>query len=297
MAQVYFYTILDPFESDNTSGGPQAYKNIIKNIEYCGYNVEVITPKNPFKDPNTSSFNVYQDIFNDPFGSPWFEPHQYDQLLNAKPQFIVSECAYTCCTTAPYGDLSQPGTDLTPTSRPFFERAKKVITASPMHGENLAKLLNIDRRNFYDYLVELEVDRFKNEGLDRDIEYLTVGAMNHWKGTDVVCNKFGKDLTVIGYGDASLISSGANFIGKVAHEEMDHWYNRAKNFVHLPQWKESFSITAAEASLCGCNILLNENVGAQSFNEDLSDPTTYIKSGQKLQEMITNEFGNIKNNS
>jgi glycosyltransferase involved in cell wall biosynthesis len=295
MAHVYFYTVIDPSGSDNTSGGPQAANSIIRNIEACGYEVEIITPRMEFKRPENSAFNVYHDMFNDPGGSPWFNAEEVRLLKYTETPYLFSECAYTACNTAPYGDLSYGGQDLIPLTGDLMKKAVKFITASPLHGATIESYLGSPLKNLYPYLVEVDAAKFKNLNIDRDIEYITVGAMNPWKGTRVACEKYGKDLTVIGYGDDNLIANGSNFVGKIMNNELPSWYNRSKNFVHLPQWKESFSITTAEAYLCGCNVLVNDNVGAMSFNEDLSDPDTYNNSTEKLQKMIAKEFGHGPN--
>ena len=291
MDNVYFYTIIDPSGSDNTSGGPQAANSIIKNVEMCGYNVEIITPQMPFKSPENSAFNIYHDMFNDPLGSPWFSIEQIRELKYTATPYLFSECAYTACNTGPYGDMSHGGENITPFTGELMKRATKFITASPMHGRTIEEFLGTKLNNLYPYLVEVDFNRFKNLSLERDIEYITVGAMNPWKGTSDVCKKYGEKLTVIGYGDHNLVGGDSNFLGKIPNEDLPSWYNRAKNFAHLPRWKESFSITTAEASLCGCNIEVNENVGAVSFNEDLSDPDTYIKSTENFRDMIKKEFG------
>lgn len=295
---MYFYTIINPSNSDNTSGGPQAANSIINNIKKCGYSVEIVTPNTNFKDPDSSLFNVYHDMFNDPSGSPWFSQDNMNAMLNSPTPFLFSECAYTACNTAPYGDLKKGGTDLTPISRKFMTKAARFIVASPMHGEQIRVLSGVDLQNIYPYLVEVDSKKFFDTNQERDIEYITVGAMNWWKGTDRIIDDYGsKGLKVIGYGDQFPNNTEAEFLGKIPNSEMPRFYNRSKSFVHTPRWKESFSITTAEAFLCGCRVIVNENVGAMSFNKDLSNPDTYTESVEKLQEMIIGEFGHGTNNA
>ena len=63
---------------------------------------------------------------------------------------------------------------------------------------------------------------------------------------------------------------------RLPYEEMPNTFNRAKVFVHLPEWKEPMGRTVIEAALCGCHLVLNENVGATSFAfEDIRDPDNY----------------------
>jgi len=64
----------------------------------------------------------------------------------------------------------------------------------------------------------------------------------------------------------------------VPQEQMPLLLNRARNYVHLPRWPEPFGLIVAEAALCGCNLIVNENVGAISWKLDLADPAVYEDS-------------------
>ena len=66
-----------------------------------------------------------------------------------------------------------------------------------------------------------------------------------------------------------------NYLGPVPYDQVPIYMNRAKNFVFLPRWPEPQGRVVAEAALCGCNIIGNENVGALSFGADLTDPSYY----------------------
>ena len=50
------------------------------------------------------------------------------------------------------------------------------------------------------------------------------------------------------------------------------WMNWAKRFVFLPRWPEPQGRVVIEAALCGCELALNGQVGAASFDFDLKDP-------------------------
>ena len=285
-----FYTILDPFKSDNTSGGPQTYKNIIKYVESFGINVKVVTPGDEFINPNEFKFNIYQDLFNDPVGSKWFTPEEYKVLGDSSKRFAVSECGYTACTTSPYADTTFDGTFVQKISRPIFEKSHKIITASPLHSRTISKLMGDLSGDFYAYLAEVDFENFKNTNQERTISVLTVGAMNHWKGTDLCCEKYGEDLVVAGYGDHNVLKNNSKFMGKVKHEDMPQLFNISKTYTHLPRWKEPFSISTAEAFLCGCLVDVNENVGAMSFGKDLSNTEVYVESANDFKQMIKENF-------
>jgi hypothetical protein len=57
--------------------------------------------------------------------------------------------------------------------------------------------------------------------------------------------------------------------------------NRAKNFVFLPRWPEPQGRVVVEAALSGCNLIVNENVGALSFPFDISNPEN-IRNAEEL---------------
>jgi len=287
--RVVFYTIIDPTGNDGTSGGPQTALNIINNIESLGFSVSICTPRVEFKDPNESAFNVYHDIFNDPIGSYWFSIDDQSSLLNSKTPYIFSECAYTGCTTKPYGDDIYEINPLSNLTRQFLINAKVSMFASPLHRDEFERFMNQPIENSFLYAREIDTSKFNNLGANRDIEYFTVGAINHWKGTDLVVAQY-KDqgLHVAGYGSTTL--KDVVYLGRVPHDELPEIYNRTKNFVHFPRCKEAFGRTVAEAALCGCNIIGNENVGALSFGKDLSDPSFYSDSKNSFLQMIKDNF-------
>jgi glycosyltransferase involved in cell wall biosynthesis len=295
MSTVGFYTVIDPRSSDNTSGGPQTAKNIIRYIKECGYTVDVITPTLGFVDPSSYTFNVYQDVFNDPDGSPWFAHEQMNEMLHTDIPFLFSECSLTACTTAPYADLKAEGTDISPFSSQFMSKAVKFIVASPKHGIDIENWCDTTFDNIYPYLFEVDTKKFKNLSLSRNIEYLTVGTLNKYKGTDLVIAEYGDmGLKIVGYGETPAHQTKAEYLGKIPNENLPNIYNKSKNFVHFPRCKESFGIAVAEAALCGCNLIVNENVGAMSFGVDLSDPNIYKESADNFRTMIENEFGKVE---
>jgi glycosyltransferase involved in cell wall biosynthesis len=287
---IIFYTVIDPSGRDNTSGGPQTAMNMINHVRNLGFNVTICTPGKEFINPDSSLFNIYHDIYNDPGGSKWFSVDQQYKLLGSSSPYMFSECAYTGCIASPYGEGSHELNQISSVTRAFVAGASVSVFASPLHSEEFKSFLHLDRDvNTFIYPREVDTSMFTDFGIDRDIEYLTVGAINHWKGTDIVVSKYRhSNLHVAGYG--STLPSGATNLGRVPHKDLPELYNRSKNFVHLPRWKEAFGRTVAEASLCGCNIIGNKNVGALSCEGDLSTPDFYQKSRKRFISMIKETF-------
>jgi glycosyltransferase involved in cell wall biosynthesis len=284
MAIAYFYCIINPTRNNARGGGEETARRIIANLTSCEYEVKIITPAN-FQHPNEADLCVYQDIFNDPMGSEWFTTEQYMEMLGTTTPFLISECAYSAVTTKPYGQNSDYNEALTKFSHEFFQRATKVVLASPLHKNETEKFLGFNLNNCYLYLREVNTNVFKDRDVIRDIPYLHVGSFNYAKGTDEVVKKFGdKGLVLIGEG--SKPPGSYLYMGYADNSKLPIMYSRALRFVHLPRWKESFSRTTAEAALCGCKLITNSNVGAMSWGVDLSNPQVYKDSKDKFCEMI-----------
>jgi hypothetical protein len=280
MKRCIFYTIIDPTKkSDKEGGGNQCQNMMIQNLKDCGYWVKVCTPSN-YMEPSEGSLNVYSDIFNDPTGSKWFQQHQYDEMLSTDVSYLMMETAYTGATNTPYAAGKD---EFYRYSRRFYVKAKSCVFLSPLHQEETERIIKQQLRNSYVWLPQINTDQFYQSGTEyRDIPYLAVGALNYWKGTQEVIRQY-RDIQLIGYGGYSTYKG---YLGHTSHDKLPSFYRRTQNFVHLPIWKEPFGLTVAEASLCGCNIISNENVGALSYGIDLGDPKHYKESRDKMIQHI-----------
>ena len=58
------------------------------------------------------------------------------------------------------------------------------------------------------------------------------------------------------------------FLGKVPYNEMPELMAKHKKYIALPMWPEAFGRTVAEAWAAGCELVLNENVGAKEWIEN-----------------------------
>jgi glycosyltransferase involved in cell wall biosynthesis len=149
------------------------------------------------------------------------------------------------------------------------------VFVSPLHQSKIEKMLNMTSERSFVLRPLINTDKFRNTNDERDIDYLYVGSINDAKGLSNLKDMFsgtGKKLTMIGANNSGGDLDFAEHLGFKAYEKLPKYYNRAKNFVHLPRWPEPQGRTLTEAALCGCNLITNENVGATSFNFDLSNP-------------------------
>lgn len=151
------------------------------------------------------------------------------------------------------------------------------IYLSPLHQKITESLLDTtDLPKSYLLKPMIDTSRFFNEQNSRDIDYLFVGVIGEAKGLNEMRERFGNtDIHMIGKcADGAKLDFG-QYLGHVSYDEIPKYMNRAKNFVFLPRWPEPQGRVVAEAALCGCNIIGNDNVGALSFGADLSNPITY----------------------
>ena len=103
MPKINIYTIIDPLQIQKSEGGGhQSSNDLINAMEKCGFETNVVVPKDYSRFPPSDYLNVFIDPFNDPEGSTWFTRKQLREICNAAP-YIWMECAYTSFTTGPYG--------------------------------------------------------------------------------------------------------------------------------------------------------------------------------------------------
>jgi glycosyltransferase involved in cell wall biosynthesis len=163
------------------------------------------------------------------------------------------------------------------TRRWLYEEAALNVYLSPLHKRVTQSLLQLDD-NPPSYVLSPMIDtsRFYNRGIERDIDYLFVGVISEAKGLDVMRKLYGdKNIWLVGGISPDIKLDFGRHVPHVAYHEIPLYMNRAKNFVFLPRWPEPQGRVVAEAALCGCNIIGNENVGALSFDMDLSDAANY----------------------
>lgn len=288
-----YYTIVSPIADDSfLSGGHTTGQDVIEALKQCGYHVNVITPSDVFVDPDHADLNVYFDIFNDPNGSKWFEIDQQRRFIDSKKPYIVAECAYTGATPYEYG-----GWNVHPNERyddnpiimmtsEMMANAALNIFLSPLHLNEWSKFAKFDIPRAFIYFQKINEFIFKNMDIERPINVLYVGAITEAKGVAEIQNIFGDNVKFIGRGNIDLINPD-NYLGVATPEQVAFAMNSSKYFVHMPNWKEASARTVVEAAMCGCRLIVNENVGACSFGiSDLANPTHSHNSFNGLVEAI-----------
>jgi hypothetical protein len=158
------------------------------------------------------------------------------------------------------------------------------IFSSPLHFQTIYNLLGEGViKDKYICKPLIDIKQFSNMNMKRDIDNLYVGAITEGKGLENIKKMFPLgNVTLVGNLTSNKYMKYGHYIGSIPYERMPEIFNRAINFVFLPRWPEPSGRTVVEAALCGCNLICNENVGAQSFPFDLSEINNYQNATEEL---------------
>lgn len=87
---------------------------------------------------------------------------------------------------------------------------------------------------------------------------LFVGRLVPKKGIGIACRaaqEAGIPLKVIGHGDPSLVTHGAEYLGALGMEERNDWMARASSLICPTTYVEPFGSVAVEAQMCGTPVV------------------------------------------
>ncbi len=87
---------------------------------------------------------------------------------------------------------------------------------------------------------------------------LYVGRLTPRKGLGIAClaaEAAGIPLKVIGHGDPSLVTNGAEYLGPLDDEQKKDYMSRAQCLISPTQYIEPFGSVAVEAQLCGTPVI------------------------------------------
>jgi glycosyltransferase involved in cell wall biosynthesis len=204
------------------------------------------------------------------FEDAWVDVCRFDMPCGGRPERCVPECERTW-------------------SRELYSRSEIAIFTTPMHRDMIVGVLGDDVVPHKRVLVGplIDVDMFKQLGLERDIDVLYVGTIKEDKGYDALLERFGPErMTFVGPNYLGRDVEGT-YLGPLPHDQLPQLFNRARTFAHLPRWNEPMGRTVVEAKLCGCDVVTNERVGATTLDpSDWTDPETIRRHPQRFWESI-----------
>ena len=154
---------------------------------------------------------------------------------------------------------------------------------SPLHRKTISKALGLEEEKGIVLRPLIDTKKFYNRYNNRDIENLFVGVLNEGKGLKNLEKIYSdKAITLIGKSGNNKPPTFGNWLGEIDYDQIPEYMNRSKNFVFMPRWPEPQGRVVVEAALCGCNLILNENVGACSFNFDLRCSNNYKEAKEEF---------------
>jgi glycosyltransferase involved in cell wall biosynthesis len=93
---------------------------------------------------------------------------------------------------------------------------------------------------------------------------LYCGRLIERKGLQIACQAAeaaGVPLKIIGHGDKSLVTHGAEYLGALPYAEKNDWLSRAQVVLTPTTYIEPFNQVAVEAQLCGTPVISTEQGG------------------------------------
>lgn len=290
---INFISYLDPFVYHG--GGEQALRMVIQRGRGRGHDIRVFARRRgrlskilrpSFAMPEADLYFL-ADVFNCPDDGCSLDKDLLDRIVRQK-RYIHFDNAYVdVCPRAalPCGGARSecPGACSADASRWLYQRSLANVFVSPLHHKVISNLIGAE--NIPNPLIArpfIDVDQFHDKHMTRDIEYLYVGVISEYKGYSTIKSRFaGKDIVMIGRN-----ATGEPIIGKhiphVPHDVLPTYYNRAKCLVHLPVWPEPQGRCVVEGALCGCQLIINDNVGAGTFDFDITDRKTIADAPDHL---------------
>jgi len=297
--KINYLARIDPY-SPTASGGGEA---IMRELLTWGTgpfgpveNLKIITPDNTYDYNNDADFNIFCDVFNLP-GQPGFSKEWLSEKLRHKKYFKFDNAYVDVCKKDYLPCNAECEQHCHPESAELYQKAERLFFLSPLHAKTVLSLLPyVDMANKSHVIrPTINTKLFNNkEFADRKIDYLYVapllpakGILNTLKFLEDV-NAEPSNVLFIGKNpmDIGVEDYGMKWKESVDYSELPGIYNNTKCLVHLPNWIEPMGRIVMEAALCGCNLAINENVGAASFDFELGNPDNYKDSIQEFWEYL-----------
>lgn len=299
--RINFLSFLNPYKFNG--GGELDNRMLIEEGRRLGHDIKIVSRVNNkylnrifqphYNYHENPDIWILSDLFNVPeynlkypvnFIEDIIENYNYVHIDNAYVD-ICSKPALPC-----HGDKNKCVKNCGNTiSQKIYENSLANFFLSPLHANIINGLMDnkfLLKSKIIRPLIDISKFHF-DTNTNRDIDYIYVGTISNYKGYQNIKNKYKNcsSFLFIGKNATNEILFGKH-IEYVPNYGLVKYLARAKNFVHLPEWKEPMGRTVIEAALCGCNIISNENVGACSFDFDLSNSENYKNSSFEFWENI-----------
>lgn len=162
----------------------------------------------------------------------------------------------------------------------IFANALAVYYLSPAHREEHSRMgLARDDDTYIPSPIDSKlfkiipnIERVKNS-------VIYTGGFSQHKGIENIfkyaVDNPNKNIDLVGWVDhegvVSKLPDNVRVIDTVKYSAMPELLNTYQYFIHLPNWIEPFGRSVAEALLCGCNMITNDNIGMLSYEWNFSN--------------------------
>jgi glycosyltransferase involved in cell wall biosynthesis len=134
---------------------------------------------------------------------------------------------------------------------------------------------NVGDGKFFDAVIPCFYDESEFPFRDKKEDFvLYVGRLIPRKGVEIACRSAaaaGVPLKIIGHGDKSLVTHGAEYLGALNPVERNTWMSRARAVMTPTLYVEPFNQVAVEAQLCGTPVISTDWGG---FTETIEQGVT-----------------------
>jgi glycosyltransferase involved in cell wall biosynthesis len=320
--KINYISYLNPFKYNG--GGEVVNRQLVEEGVKRGHNFKFTSAKNRMSDyDEVADFDFLADIFNFPetlkSRGAWIhlDENLIQKIVNSRP-FVHMTNAYADVCNLGYLPCSGSAKSICEHKSPLqvrrnlaakdfrrdcFAENKLVrdsyknsianIYVSPKHRDVTNQVLGLDDSN-NSIVVKpiINTSDFYNRNLTRDIDYLFVGVLSEAKGFENLKREYSnKKLVIVGDIHPGVKLDFGDYRGKLPYREIPEIMNRAKNFVYLPRWPEPQGRVVVEAALSGCNLIVNENVGAMSFPFDIAEPLNIQESASLFWDELEVKIG------
>lgn len=308
--KINYIAALDPLT--HSGGGEAIVQELIKSGEKRGHQFK-ITSLYPNHNKQFEEADLYflTDVFNTPQKLRKFSVPFLNEIIQKKPYIHMDNAYVDSCNldylpcngehgkVCPHKNMLRLKRNIRARdfSNKCFQENQIVkdlyhnsifnIFLSPLHRSKISNMLGLKEEEGFILKPLIDAERFKNKHQARDIENIFIGAIGEAKGVETLRKNYAdKDLKLIGHIVNNKPLGFGDHLGFVPYSEIPDFLNRSKNFVFLPRWPEPQGRVVIEAALCGCNIIDNNNVGATSFDFDISQFENFKNASTEFWEKI-----------
>lgn len=164
----------------------------------------------------------------------------------------------------------------------LFDGARAVFFCSPLHRDYFAQKFQVDPSKIT--LIPTLFDPEKFAPSAKEPVTVHLGRLSAPKGIDSVLQHAARnpdrEYRIYGPRESGLelqLPANVTVHDAVPRDEVARILARALAYIHLPRWTEAFGRTVIEAALSGCSLIVNRNVGACSYDWDLSDREALVR--------------------